>query len=392
MKKYGDLIKYENENSSLEFKAIQYKRGQHEECIKDIMAIANANVDGERHIIIGVKPISDGTRELLGIQEEFIDASTYQQLIDSNVEPSLIFDYFPYEFEKKIFGIFKFSHCDDQPYMMKKDYETLDKGDCYIRKGSFKSKMTRGDFDLIYARRSQISEASIKILFSDNNLEEIEIAPVPDIDYTSDRVFKRIEHILQRRDSSGIYAAIGRIERTIESLNPASFTHKSTEELLDIQRNVKEKYKKNDEYELFELYSSKINFRLINSGGSYIEDATIIVEIPNSPSIKIAPEIYNKPRDPEENPFLVDEISELSRLTSFKRYPNVSIDGSKIIVMEKIGDIKHHLPINAFSEPIRIAIFDDLVGTDIEITIFLLGKNIQKPIQKNLKIKVITPA
>lgn len=33
---FDNLIKYENENTSLEFRAIQYKKSQHEDLIKDI--------------------------------------------------------------------------------------------------------------------------------------------------------------------------------------------------------------------------------------------------------------------------------------------------------------------------------------------------------------------
>jgi hypothetical protein len=40
-----NLIAYENEHSTLGFKAIQYDRDKHEALLKDILAMANAQVE-----------------------------------------------------------------------------------------------------------------------------------------------------------------------------------------------------------------------------------------------------------------------------------------------------------------------------------------------------------
>ncbi len=46
MTELNDLIRFENENTSLDFKAVQYSKAFHEALIKDIMAMANANSSG----------------------------------------------------------------------------------------------------------------------------------------------------------------------------------------------------------------------------------------------------------------------------------------------------------------------------------------------------------
>jgi hypothetical protein len=60
-----DLIKFENESTSVDFKAKQYERN--EDLLKDLIAMANANVAGDRHIIIGAKHLPDGTRKFWSI-------------------------------------------------------------------------------------------------------------------------------------------------------------------------------------------------------------------------------------------------------------------------------------------------------------------------------------
>ena len=151
---FDDLIKYENENTSLDFKAIQYKKGQHEDLIKDIMSMANADVENDRYIIIGVSHKSSGDREILNIKKgDFIDSAIYQQIIRENIEPDIKLDYSPYKYKSKLLGIFKISGCSDKPYTMKKDFGKLKKGDSFIRKGTHEPRMTRRDLDIIIEKK-----------------------------------------------------------------------------------------------------------------------------------------------------------------------------------------------------------------------------------------------
>ncbi len=135
-----ELIRYENENSSLDFKVVQYTKDKHEDLIKDILSMANANVEGEKYIIVGVKHKTSNDRDIIGIKkEDFSDSATYQQLIRENIEPDILIEYSPYEIDGKYVGIFRIKEANNKPYMMKKDFgKKLKKGDCFIRKGVFK--------------------------------------------------------------------------------------------------------------------------------------------------------------------------------------------------------------------------------------------------------------
>ena len=48
-----DLILYENENTNLDFKKVEYRKENYEEFLKDIISFANANSKGIKYIIIG---------------------------------------------------------------------------------------------------------------------------------------------------------------------------------------------------------------------------------------------------------------------------------------------------------------------------------------------------
>ena len=59
--------------------------------------------------------------------------------------------------------------------------------------------------------------------------------------------------------------------------------------------------------------------------------------------------------------------------------------------MESVGDIKHHIPILAFEEPVRIFFNNSLSGESIEIKCEIFGKNLKKPITKILKVHLKAP-
>ena len=67
-----DLIHYENEKTGLDFKAVIYKADKFDDLLKDIMAMANAALEEDRYIVVGVKHHPSSERVFLGV-EEFID-------------------------------------------------------------------------------------------------------------------------------------------------------------------------------------------------------------------------------------------------------------------------------------------------------------------------------
>jgi hypothetical protein len=57
-----ELIRFENENTGLDFKSGQYPTPAFEALIKDIVAMANAHFTGDRYIVCGVKHLPDVTQ------------------------------------------------------------------------------------------------------------------------------------------------------------------------------------------------------------------------------------------------------------------------------------------------------------------------------------------
>jgi len=396
---FDDLIKYENENTSLDFKAIQYEKGQYEELIKDIMSMANANV--EKH-----KP--SGDRKMLNIKkEEFIDSAIYQQIIRENIEPDIKLDYFPYEHEGNLLGIFKISNCFNQAYMMKKDFRRLKKGDSFIRKGTNVSRMMRRDYDAIFEKKLKKDkfDGKIQLSFSGyGSSHEIELMVTSDIKIPSQRAAEKIKKIIKERKQvakmktqdtafTGISAIFESQQRLAKSLRitanpfaPIPYEQRTLEELQNNLKEIDQTYRDDDSYTLFELSSHKINISILNEGHTYIENASIQLQIKKIEGLLVAEKVYVEPKN-DINSLVNAHVPSYESMN----YPEVNYTESSIVIYQTIGDVKHRLPINAFKVPIRIVFLDQIAGKVVEIKCKIFGKNLVEPLNEILKIKLISP-
>ncbi len=399
MTNLDDLIKIEKEYTGLDFKRIQYSkeiRGEetHEDFIKDIMSMANADIKEDRYIVIGVIYKNSNDRELLGInKDDFIDSAIYQELIRENIEPQIIFDYFKHEVDGVCFGIFKITQCNDQPYMMKKDFRNLRKGECLIRKGDSQSRLIRADFDRIIDKiiTKKRFNGKVKIYFSGSSQDqEITLPAAKDIQLIqlpSERAANKIRDILKRKKSSPNPIDYP-VMPFIIGYN-APYEKRSIEELERNLRDIKETYKDDDYYEFFELRSYKLNITIMNEGDEYIEDASLQIDIEKINGLIIPEKIYYEPEDSS------DFTSRIANV-DFGRYPKVEDNGSFIRIYNssmvgRLGkwDIKHQMPDEAFLEPVRFLLSKNLAGNVIQLNCKLYGKNLKEPLETILKIKVV---
>ena len=139
----------QTEHEGLDFKKSLYFKQRYEDLLKDVIGMANAKISGPRYIVFGVKENTNQIKELFSIQEP-IDAATYQEIILENIEPNLVCHLNYVHYEGKLLAILEIPEPQEQPYMLKKQYGSLHKGYCYVRKGSKNEHATRADFDFYY--------------------------------------------------------------------------------------------------------------------------------------------------------------------------------------------------------------------------------------------------
>ncbi len=384
-----NIIKYENEHTGLDFKATQYIKGKYSNLLKDIIAMANADYENRRLIIVGIKHHASGEREFQSIEKkDFIDSATYQQLINENIEPHIDISYEPHIYENNItLGIFSLSNCRQQPYMLKKDYGRLKKGDCFVRKGSYQDKATRVDFERMYQKRDPFID-KIKIFFKDTKLKTINITSVDrkNITLESDRQIKKIEDLikikkLEKNTSNGIEKQLS-IQINLNGVY-VPLENRNIQELSKILETAKETYFEDDSYEYQEKYAYKLNLDIFNSSIEYIEDASIIITIPESNNYYI----FDSPiKKPSNNSFL--NTNAFHHSLEYMDYPSVDRIDNNYIIENNIGDIKHHIKTESFKSDLLMAFININKSYEVSMSIQLFGKNITYPIEKKLVIYV----
>lgn len=382
------LIIEEQESSSLDFKAIQYKKEKYEDFLVDIVAMANADTKRAKYIIIGVKAFSNGSKEFLGISETFIDEATYQQLINDNIEPDIKLDYHLVSINNVQLGVFHIYDCDDPPYMLKKDYGKLRRGDCYIRKGTHQTRATRSDFDKLYRlvieRRNKIEDLEVKCLINGKSTNEIKA--IKKLNFPSDVAAEEIKEVLKKKEEE-IAMLPGLPDIDVASLGGTPYERRSTKTLRQNLKNVKKTYEEDDLFYLLEEQSFKINFVLLNQGKVYLEDACVEIEVKASDGLTIASKIFRKP-DTRSNlakwnsPVQQPDFDNLS-------YPEVKKVRDKFTIFESIGNLKHLIPSKVFKTPVRLVLTTNYPSDSLTFILKIFGKSLEKPIEKLVELTVV---
>lgn len=168
---------YENEYLDYKLEIYEFEKGNNkgkEDFLIDVLSMANSNYLDDKYIIIGEKVRPDGERIKKGVDITKVkDSADYQQIVSENIEPSISIEFNIIEHDNLKYGIFKISNCNNRPYLMKKDYETIRAGFMKIRHGSRNDKMSRFDLDSIYNAKKVIEKTDFRIFGIDNgNLSE----------------------------------------------------------------------------------------------------------------------------------------------------------------------------------------------------------------------------
>lgn len=409
-----EAIRYEGESTNLDFKATIYKADKSEDLIKDIMAMANANSDQDRHIVVGVKHYPSNERYILGV-EEFIDDATYHQLIHSNIEPEINFEYFAYTIDDKKVGVFRIFNCDNPPYMMKRDGAKLKRGDSFIRKGTSTMRLMRSDIDRMFAKKQSGYNFYDKIdaVLQSDGQPCTTLRPWPILTPPSQVAANEIRQVIADKERAILKRAeearlleermknlpenlrgIGALQQGLKLPDFAiganmMFGHTTYEQrdIPTLQKNlskVKETYAENDKHYLFEQKTHKLNILISNTGDRYLENCSVEITVKRTFNFIIPNRIYEKPQG---GSWLMPSPPKPASYASL-HYPTIKRNADSYIIIDNIGDIKHNRPKNALEVPFRLLLPTNAAGNTLELTLSIFGKNLPEPFVKTLKVAI----
>ncbi len=353
--------------------------------LRDVLAMANAEVDGPRYIIVGADVDSKGHKCVHSIDaEDFSGKPSYQSIANEYIEPPLRIRYKPVSVDGKRVGVFEIGDCQDRPYMMRIDYsERLRRGDAYVRAGNNVMKMGRRQLAQLFERkfRDSVSAGDIEIGFpgdiihKDYSVKTCDLSQLPSAEASN-----KLDQLISIQNSSrntGSTTVMARLTHARLFGADDPYIDRSPEQLMQEMSELRVKYRDQDSHFLFETRAERMQLVVYNQGNEPIIDASLSLVMPNHNSFYVAD---NLPKKTNKNGFANRTPDEIAA------YPSVILKDDSVQVTSKIGDIPVGEPVDVFISPLRLCVGKDLTGKRFGARYTLHGQNLRSPAKGQLRL------
>ncbi len=382
MSQIETLIRHENEHTALKFRPTLYLRHEYDQLLRDIVALANADVRGERIIVLGVDARGNA-RSLIGVPRGMsVVHGTFEGLVQKHIEPSLRVRYGTCEIDGLTFGVLSITGCTNQPYLVSNPLApALRRGEGWIRRGVEQLPLGRADLDRMYASRFEggLFRGGIKVgfkgpkLVSSLMLRAIDVYEPPSARAAA-RLKAAIEAHTELERTKFHSTRIMRLTHLRLFGHEAPYRSKSLEQLrLDLE-HVLDEYREDDSYYRFEKLGHRVNFTLVNRGTEPIADASVRIELPNGAGIEVAPRIF------KSRPAADQSVPAAAAGQATTDYPSVTATEETITIERNLGDVACDSPVDLLREPLRMVITERAIGRRLPVRVAVHGRNLPAPI------------
>lgn len=372
-------------DKGIQFRQHAYGAEGIREFLRDVLALANAAVVGNRYIVVGVSFDAKGCRRAHAIPgEEFSGKPSYQSFANEYIEPPVRIQYSPVAIDGVRVGVFEIGDCQDRPYMMRADYsKQLRRGDAYKRVRNMPVKMGRRQLLELFEQkfRDAVSTDDIEVGFPGEIIHKKFKLPTCDLaDMPSALASAKLQEMLNIRKRStkkGSTTMVARLTHARLYGTEDPYVDRSPTGILQELRQVGDKYHHQDNHFLFRENARKLQLVVYNQGEEPVIDASLTLVLPNHAACHIANEL---PRRKINEIFVARTPDEISG------YPTVAIKGDVVQIMTKIGDIPVGEPVEAFAAPLLVCVGNELQGQKFGMRYKLHGQNLRAPAKGRLKL------
>lgn len=371
--------------TGIQFREQAYGTAGIESFLRDVLSIANADVDGPRYIVVGSAVDENGRKRIESVSSsDFSGRPPYESLAGEYIEPPLRLCYQAVSLEGKRVGVFEVGDCQDRPYMMRIDYsETLRRGDAYRRSGNMAIKMGRPQLQALFEKkfRDSVSSDDIEVGFAGDIIHKNLNIPAGDLSQLPSAIaagkIDQLIKIRRKSKNSGSTSIMARLVHARLYGSDDPYVSRSVEELLQEKEETRKKFRHRDEHFLFETHRQEIGLVIYNQGREPIVDASLELVLPKDDDFHVA-RVLPKVR---RNGNLANRLAK-----DTAAYPTVRIEQKAIYVTHKIGDIPIGQPVAAFEAPLRVFAGPGLAGRRFGVRYALNGQNLRIPAKGTLRL------
>ena len=349
------------------------------ELVREVIGLANADVDGPRNILFGVKPGAEAGDGIVGIDDSAMaELKKAHRLISALIEPVIHLAFIFDRINGKLVGTLEIDGCDEGPYFVGLDHtEALARGQSWIREGWALRPLEASE--LAEIRVPEVAEdsdlpakpISLDVGFDGEPSCKVLDLAVPD---TSDPPFARDKDSVA--EPRGIKQAI---KDTIETVTTQMLRLRRIPEQetvdTEIFRESQTIFADAENHYFFEEKALQLNLAVCNTGEEDIKDVSIELGFPRILDFDVADRLYISPFD-KRTPH---ELKNLG-------YPNVERHDDSIVVRSPLVPISPGSTEPAFRCALRMAVGPAMQGRKVAIHYTLRGKDNQKVGKGRLKI------
>lgn len=385
MNRLARIVQSATPSTSVQFRKSAYGRSGVQEFLRDVLAMANASVDGSRYIITGAEFDHKGRKRMFSVDnDDFSGKPAYQSLANDHIEPPLCIRYQPVTVDGERMGVYEIGDCQDRPYMMRVDFsETLRRGDAYARVNNSAVKLGRRQLLTLFEKkfRDSLSATNIEIGFpgsiihKDHRIRTCNLSKLP-----SSVASAKLQELIQAKNrvhASTANTAVARLTHARLFGTDSPYEERSTDEIIAEMKQMERQYLNQDNHFLFTEKKRDLQLVVFNQGDEPVEDASLTLLMPNHDALHVATRL---PKIPKDTQFIDRTPAEQAD------YPSVSLSDNSIQITVKLDSVPPGEPVNAFTVPLRLCVGDELKGRRLGIQYKLFAQNLRAPAEGKLRL------
>ena len=370
---------------SVQFRRKSYGKQGVRHFLRDVLAMANADIDGARHIITGAEVNENGRKKAYGVgNDDFSGDPDYQALVTEFIEPPIRIKYQPVNVGGKRIGAYVIADCQDRPYMMRIDQsEKLRRGDAYIRMRDIPVKMGRRQLQDMFEKkfRDSVSADRVEIGFPGDIIhKDLKIATTDLSGMPSSVAAAKLNQLIDAQSqthNSGATTVMARLTHARLFGSDDPYQVRTPDELVEEVAQMELKHRDEDNYFLFAENAKKLQLVVFNQGDDVIEDASLSLVMPAHDAFHVARILPMKLINGEFHHRSAAEQAD---------YPAVNVKDERVHISSTLDDVPPHAPVKVFEMPMRICVGAALKGRRIGIRYSLFGSNLRKPARGTLRL------
>ena len=327
------------------------------ELVKEVIGLANADVDGPRYILFGINPGAIEGSKIVGIKDDAAAAlKKAHRLISAQIEPVVSLAFIFDRINGKLAGALEIDGGEDGPFVPGEEVAAELSGDqTWVREGRdlrVVDILDLGSTDEHESTEETDEDApaepleipSIDVGFNeDPDCELIELS-IPD---TSNPPFVGEKESLgdQAGLKESLKSAVNTMTTKIVSLARGRSKDADPGSSTDVVKAAQDLISESENHYYYEEKALQVNFSVLNKGSHPVDELHIEFGFPKIEDFDIADRIHMSPFDKSSHPATMNQ-----------GYPDVEHAKNGIIVRDKIGVLEPAVSTPALKCPLRMAV------------------------------------